>query len=81
VAGSVSADTEAAKTVSATCTGGTKVIGGGFQFSSVSDATVGVLESYPSSDTEWTVSASDMTSGGDHSYAIGAFAICANVAP
>jgi hypothetical protein len=80
VAGTVSADDEAAKTVTATCTGGTKVIGGGFEFSSVNDNDVMVLSSYPSSDTEWTVSASDMTGGGDRSYAVRAYAICATVA-
>jgi hypothetical protein len=40
-----------------------------------------VLASYASSDTVWTVTASDVTGGGDHSYAIGAYAICATVAP
>jgi len=81
VTGTISADDEAAKTVTATCTGGTKVIGGGFELSSVSDTNVLVLASFPSSDTVWTVSGSDMTGGGDRSYAIRAYAICATVAP
>jgi hypothetical protein len=81
ITGGVSADTEAAKTVTATCTGGTKVIGGGFEFSSVSDASVMVLSSYPTSATVWSVSTSDMTQGGDHSYAVRAYAVCANIAP
>ena len=77
--GTVSADTELAKTVTATCTGGRKVIGGGFEFSNVSDDHVSVVASFPSSATVWTVSTGDMTSGGDHSYSVRAYAICANV--
>jgi isocitrate lyase len=81
VTGAASADDEAAKTATATCTGGTKVIGGGFLFTNVSDpAVVAALASYPSSDTVWTVTTPDVTSGGDHSYSITAYAICANVA-
>ena len=66
--------------MTATCTGGRKVIGGGYALSAVSDSDVLVLASYPSTDDTWTVSANDLTSGGDHSYAIQAYAICATVA-
>ena len=48
--------------------------------SSVSDNDVLVVASYPSADDTWTVTGSDMTGGGEHSYAIRAYAICATVA-
>jgi hypothetical protein len=81
--GTLSPDNESAKSMTATCTDGRKVIGGGFELSAVSDPNVLVLSSAPTSDTVWTVTANSMTSGGgvDRSYALRAYAICATVAP
>jgi hypothetical protein len=75
----VSADDEEAKTMVATCTGGRKVIGGGWILSNVSDDDVLIEASYPSSNTEWSVIGSNEVAGGNHSYSLQAYAVCANV--
>jgi hypothetical protein len=68
-----SASTSVDKTITATCTGGTQAIGGGFLSSSVK---VGAQASYPSSATVWTVSAVEFVSEPTN-WTVTAYAICA----
>ncbi len=76
-----SADDEDAKSVTATCTGGRKVIGGGFAISDVSGGFYPVVTANgPSSDTAWTVESTATTGSQDRGYKLTAYAICATVA-
>jgi hypothetical protein len=76
-----SADDENAKSVTATCTGGRKVIGGGFAVTDVSNGFYPVVTANgPSSDTAWTVESTSTSGAQDRSYALTAYAICATVA-
>jgi hypothetical protein len=80
VTGVASTDDENAKSVTATCTGGKKIIGGGYLTSNVSSpADIIITSSYPSSDTVWTATGSVITGGGDQSYSLQAFALCATM--
>jgi hypothetical protein len=60
----------------ATCPLGKKVMGGGFKASG-NYGVVGIVESYPSSDTEWTVAGVSHVIG--VVYSLRAYAICATV--
>ncbi len=68
------------KTSTATCTGGTKVIGGGYEIFAATETDLGEVNIYvnhATSDTVWTITArEDNATGG---WAIQAYAICANV--
>jgi hypothetical protein len=61
------------KTVTATCTGGRKVVGGGFLSN---NASVGAQGSYASSATAWTVDAVEL-SNVPGNWTITAYALCA----
>ena len=50
-------------TVTATCTGGTVLLGGGGQIASAGTAVGALVKSYPSSTTVWTVQAVVVLSG------------------
>jgi hypothetical protein len=75
-----STDNEIDKTVSASCTAGKKLVGGGYRTSNVSNASeIVITSSYPSSVTTWTVTGTiDSTTGGDESYSLQAYALCAS---
>jgi hypothetical protein len=78
VLGAVGADTFGNRTATATCTGGKKVVGGGFNTLNVSDSrTIAITGSYPSSATVWTVKGTTEQSGASRSYSLQAYAICA----
>jgi hypothetical protein len=68
------------KTVTATCTSG-KVLGGGFVALAPGGgvAEVTVTASYPSSDTVWTVTASEDNGSDVGNWSLQAYAICADV--
>jgi hypothetical protein len=65
------------KESTATCTGGRKVIGGGYVVEGTGLGEVNVYENRPTSDTTWSVKATE--DNDNPSYAIQAYAICANV--
>jgi hypothetical protein len=64
--------------VSATCTGGRKVVGGGFQAlaASGSVAEITTTQNQPTSDTIWTVTASEDNGADVGNWSLQAFAIC-----
>jgi hypothetical protein len=76
--GTPSFDIENARTVIATCPAGTKVVGGGFLTSSISnERKIVITASYPISDTVWSVNGTtDNIALGDTSYVLQAYAIC-----
>jgi hypothetical protein len=78
VTGTASADDETTpKTVTATCSGGRSVLGGGYFISGASDQTsILITQNYPSSSTVWTATGTLSTLGGDNSYSLQAYAIC-----
>jgi hypothetical protein len=64
--------------VTATCTSGKVVVGGGWITSSISNGSeIAISDSYPSSTTVWTVVGRNDNTSGDTSYALQAYAICA----
>jgi hypothetical protein len=65
--------TSANKTVTATCPGSRKVVGGGFQ---TNNASVGAQSSYASSSTVWTVDAVEFENTGA-GWTATAYALCA----
>jgi hypothetical protein len=73
VVSNTSAATSAAKSITATCTGGRKVVGGGF---SASSANVGASASFASSATVWTVDGSEFVNTAS-TWTITAYALCA----
>ena len=78
VTGTASADIEGARTVTATCASGKVAIGGGFFTTNVSSAQDTLITaSYPSSTTVWTAVGTSYPSGGDQSYSLQAYVICA----
>jgi hypothetical protein len=83
VPGTASADDEADKDVTASCTSGGVAIGGGFLTSNVSDASeIAITASYPSASDTWRVTGTvDNTGGGNQSYSLQAYVICATPAP
>ena len=78
--GTLSADDEYQKTVTATCTAGKKVIGGGWLTSNVSNSNeIYVSYNGPPNETSWQVIAGvDGATAGDESFSIQAVAICVN---
>jgi hypothetical protein len=72
-------DIEGPRTATVDCPAGKIVIGGGFVTSSVSDATDITITNSAASDSDtWSVSGDNSDAGGgDQSYALAAFAICA----
>jgi hypothetical protein len=62
-------------TATATCTGGRKVLGGGYSIATPAGDEM-VTTNAPTSDTVWTVTASSVTGGGK----VTAYALCATVA-
>ena len=78
VPGTPSGDIDGARTVTATCLNGKKVVGGGFLVSSIaSSAEVAIYASYPSSNTVWTVSGTvDNPNAPTTNYVLTAYAIC-----
>ncbi len=85
IPGTASADDENAKTAVADCTAGKRVVGGGYVLSGqAGDALTEnvITSSHPVDDDTWqVVTRSAGTIGGDHSFAVQAFAICATVQP
>ncbi len=82
VVGVASADDETAKDVTASCSSGGVVIGGGFLTSNVSDATeVVITASYPNASDTWRVTGTVDDNGGDKSYSLQAYVICATTTP
>jgi hypothetical protein len=82
VVGTATADNETfPKTATATCTGSKKLVGGGYLVSAASASSeIVITASYPSSDTVWTTSGTvDSNTGGDESYSLQAYAICATM--
>jgi hypothetical protein len=64
--------------VTATCTSGKVAIGGGWLTGSVSSPEDTIITaSYPSSTTVWTVTGTSYPSGGDQSYTLQAYVVCA----
>jgi hypothetical protein len=64
--------------VTATCSVGKTIIGGGFITSGAgTPGQVVITASYPSSATVWTVGATVDSTAGDSSFAVQAYAICA----
>ena len=64
--------------MTATCTGGKKVVGGGYNTLNTSDSrTIVITASYPSSATVWTVRGTTEQSGASRSSSLQAYAICA----
>jgi hypothetical protein len=82
VVGTASADDSAPRTVVATCPPGKVAVGGGYRTTNVSsESSISISNSYPSSDTEWTASGSTIFFGGDPSYSLTAYVICATTSP
>jgi hypothetical protein len=80
VTGTASADIEGARTVTATCTSGKYVVGGGWITSNISNgAEINISDSYPSSSTVWTVVGRNDNTSGDTSYSLQAYAICVTI--
>jgi hypothetical protein len=81
VPGPVSVDDETDRTITASCSPGKKVVGGGFlttERSSTSE--IVVYSSYPSDQSTWSVSAKvDATTASDESFELEAYAICVSV--
>jgi len=78
VFGTASADDESDRTVTASCSTGKKVVGGGFLTSDRSNTgEIVIYNSYPSDQSTWSVSAKvDSTVSGDESFRLQAYAIC-----
>lgn len=75
---SVSTDSSTPKTVSISCPGTKKVIGGGGNISSGDEADVVVVQSYPSANNTWFVRG-DETFNYNSSWSVTVYAICATV--
>ena len=76
--GAASADIEGPRTATADCPGPKIVIGGGFVTTLVSAPNaVTILTSQATDSDTWSVSGDSISTGGDTSYALAAFAICA----
>jgi len=73
IVSNTSASSSSAKSITATCAGGRKVVGGGFLSN---NANVGAQASYASSATVWTVDAVEFENTGT-SWTITAYALCA----
>ena len=71
-------DNTSPKTVTVTCPGGTKVLGGGGLATNNSSGTVALTASYPSSDTVWTVTAERQSGSGN--WTLVASVICGTAA-
>ena len=77
VTGTATTDNELVKSATATCTGGRKVVGGGYTAENVSSlSAIAVTASYASSDTVWTVTGDVTSTSGDTSFSLRAYAIC-----
>ena len=70
-----SAASSSNKSITATCTGGRKVVGGGAIIGADASAQVGVTASYPSSATVWTATAVEFDNDFSN-WTITAYAIC-----
>jgi hypothetical protein len=78
VPGAAGADTEGPRTVTVDCPGTKIVIGGGFTTTLVTAPNaVTILNSQATDSNTWSVSGDSISTGGDTSYALAAFAICA----
>jgi hypothetical protein len=65
------------KTVTATCTGGTRVLGGGFVIGGVITGPVEILYAYPDSDTTYTARAyEDSAQSTNSNWTVTVWAIC-----
>ncbi len=61
----------------ADCTAGKKVVGGGYEVSSVSNAAeIAIENNFPSDNDTWSVTATNDSTAGDASFAIRAYALC-----
>jgi hypothetical protein len=79
VVGATGADSENTRTETATCPSGKRVVGGGWEVSSVSSTDdVIILSSWASSNDTWSVTGALDGTGGDTSYALTAYALCIN---
>ena len=74
-----SASSSSDKSVTVTCTGSKKILGGGGTLS-ISNGKVVVSQSYPSADNEWTAKAVEV-SGESSSWTVTAYAMCADILP
>lgn len=76
----VSLDDNLAKDVTATCSAGKKVIGGGFNTLNVSDSgEVVIKSSFPNTESSWRVQGSVDASTASTTYSLQAYAICATL--
>jgi hypothetical protein len=73
IANATSASNSADKSMSVSCTGGKKVLGGGFTTTSVK---VGARDSYPSATDAWSVHAVEFVSETTN-WSVTVYAICA----
>ena len=73
IVSNTSASSSANKTITATCIGGRKVVGGGF---ATTANTVGAQASYASSATVWTVDAAEFQNTPGN-WTVTAYALCA----
>jgi hypothetical protein len=70
-------NTTSPKTTSVSCTGGKKVLGGGYMVSASGNETqVTVTAGYPSANNTWTVTT--VKTNGNPSWSVTAYAICAD---
>ena len=77
VAGTTSPDDENAKTATATCPEGKKVVGGGWAITNQSGILYpAITSSQATSDTVWTVTSTSLALPGDNSYSLTAYAVC-----
>ncbi len=70
----ISPSTSNDKSVSVSCTGNKKIIGGGGSIS-ISDSKLAILSSYPSSDNTWIVDAAEISNFNSY-WTVTAYAIC-----
>jgi hypothetical protein len=79
VLSAITPDDNLAKDITATCTSGKKVIGGGFNSLNVSDANEVVIKSsYPNTESSWRVMGNIDASGTSTTFSLQAYAICIN---
>ena len=79
ITGTPSASGTAQVTVTATCTGGRRAVGGGWRFVSHTGDGPAILESYASSDTVWTVTAGPTFKS--VAFSVEAFVVCVAAVP
>ena len=71
-------DSTTTKTVTATCTAGKRVIGGGARAIGTGTPDIAVSESYPATSNQWTALAREINAVGGN-WTLTVYALCANV--